>query len=100
MMPENTQSTTDEITQSLSAKLAPLSASVVSVSQDSPIEPYTVQIQIVATAGGSGSLSTQANALAAQIIKAFNLTKATVQPIAMGDDGKAFMAMTAEFKPF
>ena len=99
MSDENMQSTTNEVNQFFSAKLAPLSASVVSTSQDSPIEPYLVEIQIVPVAGGSGSLSTQANALAAQIINALNLTKATVQPIAMGSDGQAFMTLQAEYQP-
>lgn len=97
MPEENTQSTTDEVNQFLSAKLSPLSASVVSVSQDSPIEPYTVQIRI-SPVDGSGSLSTQANILAAQIINALNLANVAVQPIAT-EDGKAFMAMQADFQP-
>jgi hypothetical protein len=104
MPEENTQSTTIEVNQFLSAKLQTVSENtresvVVSVDQDSPVDPYLVQIRIVPVAGGSGSLSTQSNALAAQIINALNLTKATVQPIANGDDGKAFMTLQAEYQP-
>jgi hypothetical protein len=104
MMPENTQSSTDEVKQFLSDKLARLSENakesvVVGIEQDSAIEPYLVQIRIVPGDGGSGSLSTQANALAAEIINAFNLQNVAVQPIAMGGDGKAFMTLQAEYQP-
>ena len=96
MSDENMQSTTEQVNQFLSAKLAPFSASVDSISQDSPIEPYSVQIRIVPTDNGSGSMSTQANALAAQIINALDLTEATTQP--MGGDGVACMTLQAEYR--
>ena len=103
MSDENTQQTTDEVNRFISDKLARLTEnskeSVVSVSQDSPSDPYTVLIQIVPVAGGSGSLSTQANALAAQIINALSFQNVALQPIAIGDDGKAFMTLQAEYQP-